>query len=194
MNAYNKKLMIFNKRNDYKIDIKTAKLLLNFCEPNFYQVSFIGTGLGGDIKIISKLQGKKVIGVEPQKSLQLVSEKKYKKIDGEFYKMNLGEYVKLKKKINGIFLFVHSFNHIPETQIRSFGNAITKNSFVIIINPNPEIQKIIGKTDKTVIEYRKSSYIEKILGCKIIFDFFYNPVKLKSEKIHLREAILLKRV
>ena len=104
--------------------------------------------------------------------------------------MNLGEFAN-KKKISGIFLFIHSINHITIKEIQKF-KKICKDSYIIIINPNPKIGKIVGKTDDTVISYLEMNDIEKLFKAKIIFDFFYHPIMLKRKRILLREAILLK--
>ena len=55
-----------------------------------------------------------------------------------------------------------------------------------------EIERIAGKTDKTVISYLNSKQIQKLLDSEIVFDIFYNYVKIKKKEICLREAILLK--
>ena len=62
----------------------------------------------------------------------------------------------------------------------------------IIINPNPEIEKIVGKTDQTVISYLKAKEIETLLKSEIVFDFFYNKKKIKTKEIFLREIIIFK--
>ena len=64
---------------------------------------------------------------------------------------------------------------------------------IIIINPNPQIERVVGKTDNTVISYLNSKQIQKLLNAKIIFNFFYNSVKIKNENIFLREIIVLKK-
>ncbi len=105
--------------------------------------------------------------------------------------MNLGEFAKISNSLSGIFLFIHSINHIPKSQINAFQKAI-KNSYIIIVNPNPEIERIVGKVDKTVISYLDSKRIQKLLDSEIIFDFFYNLIKVKGKDIFLREALVLK--
>jgi len=68
--------------------------------------------------------------------------------------------MKLSNKLSGIFIFIHSINHIPKKQISLLQKSI-KNSFIIIINPNPEIENIVGKTDSSVISYLNSKQIQK---------------------------------
>lgn len=192
MNYY-KKVKLFNERKDYKNDVNTARLLLDFCGKNADKIFFVGTGLGRDTEIITKLKGKTIVGIEPRRSFHSDSEKKYREFNGILHKTNLGRFIKIQKKISGIVLFIHSFNHIPSNQIKLLARSLQKNTYIIIINPNPEIESIFGKTDKTVIKYWEANKIKKILKCKIIFDFFYHPIKLKNGKIFIREALLLWR-
>jgi hypothetical protein len=193
LDLYYKKIEKFNSRTDYNEDIKHANLLLNYCILNSKKrnIFFIGTGLGGDIEIVRGLKNLEITGIEPRKSFQEEVEKVYKKINGKLLKMNLGEFTKTSKSLSGIFFFIHSINHIPKNQINLFQKAI-KNSYIIIINPNPEIEKVVGKVDNTVISYLDSKIIQKSLNCKIIFDYFYNLVELRKKDIFLREAIVLK--
>lgn len=193
MDPYYKKVEKFNSRIDYDEDVKYANLLLNYCISNSKKknIFFIGTGLGGDIQIAKGLQNVKITGIEPRETFQEKSEKAYKKIGGKLLKMNLGEFAKISNSLSGIFLFIHSINHIPKSQITAFQKSI-KNSYIIVVNPNPEIERIVGKVDKTVISYLDSKRIQKLLDSEIIFDFFYNLVKIKGKDIFLREALVLK--
>lgn len=193
MDPYYRKVKKFNASARYNEDVKYANLLLNYCLLNSKKknIFFIGTGLGGDIQIIKGLKNVKIIGIEPRESFQEETEKAYKKIGGKLLKMNLGEFAKISNSLSGIFLFIHSINHIPKNQINAFQIAI-KNSYIIVVNPNPEIERIVGKVDKTVISYLDSKRIQKLLDSEIIFDFFYNLVKVKGKDIFLREALVLK--
>jgi len=192
MDPYYEKVKKFNLREDYEYDVKSANLLLNYCisNSNKKKIFFIGTGIGGDIKIVKGIKNMQIKGIEPRISFQSEAEKIYKKQGGKLLKMNLGEFAN-KKKISGIFLFIHSINHITIKEIQKF-KKICKDSYIIIINPNPKIGKIVGKTDDTVISYLEMNDIEKLFKAKIIFDFFYHPIMLKRKRILLREAILLK--
>jgi hypothetical protein len=193
MDPYYEKVEKFNARVDYDTDVKYAGLLLNYCMLNSKKknIFFVGTGLGGDIQIIKGLKNIKVTGIEPRESFQEEAEKSYKKIGGKLLKMNLGEFTKISESMSGIFLFIHSINHIPNSQINAFQKTI-KNSYIIVVNPNPEIERVIGKVDKTVISYLDSKKVQKLLNSKIIFDFFYNSVKIKGKDIFLRETFVLK--
>jgi hypothetical protein len=193
MDDYVIKVKKFNQREDYLKDIKASQLLLEYCMSltSSKEIFIVGTGLGGDVNIIKNSKRFKITGIEPRQTFQEYSSKIYKKIGGKLLKMDLGEFVRTSKKISGIFLFVHSINHIPKKQISLLQKSI-KNSYIIIVNPNPEIEKIVGKTDQTVISYLSSKQIQKLLNCEIVFDFFYNLVKIKENEIFLREAILLK--
>jgi hypothetical protein len=192
MNSYYKKVKKFNSKKNYEDDIKSAKLLLQYCIDNSKKkkVFFIGTGLGGDIKIVKGIKNIEVTGVEPRETFQDSAEKVYKKIGGKLLKMNLGQFSKTKK-LSGIFMFIHSINHITKKELEQLQKACV-NSYFIIINPNPEIEKVIGKTDDTVISYLKMNDIKKILKTTMIFDYFYSPIQIKKREIFLREIILLK--
>jgi len=190
--SYYEKVKTFNLREDYKHDVNIAKLLLTYCISFTHKIFIIGTGLGGDLKILNDFNDVKIVGIEPRPEFHFQVESTYKKFGARILKMDLKQFVKKSKKISGICLFIHSINHIPENQIKLFARYIQKNSFIVIINPNPQIGKIIGKTDKTVITYLNSKKIQKLLNCDILFDFFYNPIKIKGSEVFLREAILLK--
>jgi len=194
MDNYINKVKKFNKRIDYTKDINTAQLFLKFCIPliKSKKIFFIGTGLGGDSKIIKNIKNFEIIGIEPRQTFQEYASKEYEKIGAKLLKKNLGDFAKSSKKISGIFLFIHSINHISKSQILKF-ERIAKKSYIIIINPNPQIEKIVGKTDTTVISYLNSKQIQKLLDVEIIFDFFYNPIKIKNKNIFLREVIVLKK-
>jgi hypothetical protein len=190
---YIDKVKKFNEREDYDKDVEAAQLFLKYCLPLIQskKIFVVGTGLGGDIKIIKDIKNFKITGIEPRQTFHDYSLREYKKIGGELLKMDLGEFVKTNKSLSGIFLFIHSINHIPKKQIELLKKSM-KNSYIIILNPNPKIGKIVGKTDKTVISYLNSKQIQKLLNAKVIFDFFYNLVKIDEKEILLREAILLK--
>jgi len=192
MDSYYEKIKKFNSKKNYEDDIKSAKLLLQYCIDNSKKkkVFFIGTGLGGDIKIVKGIKNIEVTGVEPRETFQDSAEKVYKKIGGKLLKMNLGQFSKTKK-LSGIFMFIHSINHITKKELEQLQKACV-NSYFIIINPNPEIEKVIGKTDDTVISYLKMNDIKKILKTTMIFDYFYSPIQIKKREIFLREIILLK--
>jgi hypothetical protein len=191
---YYKKIRQFNKRKDYSKDVFVAQLFLEYCirDSKIKNVFFIGTGLGKDLKIINNSKGLKISGIEPRVNFHKEASKAYEKLNAKLLKMGLGKFVEKSKKLTGIFLFIHSLNHIPKTELEKFSNAI-KNSFIIIINPNPELEGIVGKTDKTVITYLNSKKIEKILGCHLLFDFYYNPVCLKGKEVFLRQVLLFKK-
>lgn len=193
MDYYLDKVKKFNQRIDYKIDVNIAKLLVNsiLSQNRSKKIFVVGTGLGGDTKIVKNLNEFEIIGIEPRKSFQTNAKKIYDKFGGKLEKCSLGDFVKTSKKLSGIFLFVHSINHIPINELEEISRVI-KQSYVIIINPNTELEKIAGKTDETVISYLNSKDINKILGGKIIFDFFYNQIIINEKSIFLREAILLK--
>lgn len=189
---YYEKVKNFNKRSDYVYDINIGRLLLSYAlDHKIKNITIVGTGLGKDAEIIKDVNNKKIIGIEPRTEFQKESYLRYQKFRGKLHKMNLGEFVNSQKRLSGIFLFVHSINHIPKKQLEAFGNSLQANSKIIIINPNPDIGKIVGKLDNTVISYLDSKRIQKILKCNIIFDFFYHQVDLKGHKMFLREAILL---
>lgn len=187
------KVKKFNQRKDYQKDVSTAKLFLEYCLTikKIKNIYFIGTGLGGDSHIIKNIKNYKIIGIEPRETFQKEASKVYEKFGGELIKADLGEFIKSSKKVSGIFLFIHSVNHIPVKQIKQLQKSM-KNSLIIIINPNPEIENIVGKTDQTVISYLNSEKIKKLFQSEIIFDFFYNSVKIKENQIFLREVIVLK--
>jgi hypothetical protein len=193
LDNYIDKVKKFNDREDYLKDIKTAKFFLENYLSNVKskKIYFIGTGLGGDSKIIQGIKNPKVIGVEPRDTFQEQATKVYNNFGGKLMKMDLGEFSKINSKLSGIFLFIHSINHISKNQLMYF-QKIVKNSFIIIINPNPEIEKIVGKTDQTVISYLKAKEIETLLKSEIVFDFFYNKKKIKTKEIFLREIIIFK--
>lgn len=193
LDDYIDKVKKFNNREDYLGDIKTAKFFLENYLSNIKskKIYFIGTGLGGDSKIIEGIKNPKVIGIEPRDSFQEQATKAYNNFGGKLMKMDLGEFSKKKSKLSGIFLFIHSINHISKNQLRCF-QKIIKNSFIIIINPNPQIEKIVGKTDQTVISYLNAKEIGTLLKSEIVFDFFYNKKKIKTKEIFLREIIILK--
>ncbi len=193
MDYYIDKVKDFNKRIDYAKDVNTARLFLEFYMPliKSKKIFVIGTGLGGDSKIIKDVKNFKITGIEPRQTFQEHASREYKKIGAKLLKMNLGEFVKTSNSLSGIFLFIHSINHIPKSQINAFQKAI-KNSYIIVVNPNPEIERIVGKVDKTIISYLDSKRIQKLLDSEIIFDFFYNLVKIKGIDIFLREALVLK--
>ena len=193
LDNYINKIKKFNDREDYLEDIKTAKFFLENYLSNIKskKIYFIGTGLGGDSKIIQDIENPKVIGVEPRDTFQEQATKVYNNFGGKLMKMDLGEFSKINSKLSGIFLFIHSINHISKNQLRHF-QKIVKNSFIIIINPNPQIEKIVGKTDQTVISYLNAKEIQTLLKSEIVFDFFYNKKKIKTKEIFLREIIILK--
>lgn len=193
MDTYFDKVQKFNKREDYRDDINIAKLLLKNCLESLKnrEIFVIGTGLGGDSAILQDITDCKITGIEPRESFQEEVSKIYKKKNWKFIKCDLGEFVKLSESRSGIFLFIHSINHIPKKQIESLKKVI-KKSFIIIINPNPEIEKIFGKTDNTVISYLNSKQIKKLFSSEIVFDLFYHQILIKNKNILLREAIVLK--
>ena len=193
-NQYLMKVKKFNERSNYIYDIDTVKLFLDYYFNIFptKKIFVIGTGLGGDIKKINMLKGKKLIGIEPRIIFYENAKKIYQNLNGQIFNLSLGDWIsKSKSKLSGIFLFMHSINHIPQNEIKIFKQSI-KNSYILIINPNPEIGKIMGKTDKTVYSYLDKNNLEKILNSTTIFDFYYHPIMLKRKRILLREAILLK--
>ena len=194
MDNYIDKDKKINKKIDYTRDINTARLVLEYCIPlvKSKRIFFVGTGLGGDSKIVKNIRDFEIIGIEPRETFQKYATKQYNKIGSKVYKKNLGDFVKRFKKLSGIFFFIHSINHISKNQILAF-EKITKKSYIIIINPNPQIERVVGKTDNTVISYLNSKQIQKLLNAEIIFNFFYNSVKIKNENIFLREIIVLKK-
>jgi hypothetical protein len=194
MDNYIDKVKKFNKKIDYTRDINTARLVLEYCIPlvKSKKIFFVGTGLGGDSKIVKNIRDFEIIGIEPRETFQEHATKQYNKIGAKLYKKNLGDFVKIFKKLSGIIFFIHSINHISKNQILAF-EKITKKSYIIIINPNPQIERVVGKTDNTVISYLNSKQIQKLLNAEIIFNFFYNSVKIKNENIFLREIIVLKK-
>lgn len=153
----------------------------------------IGTGLGEDIESAKNIKGLKIIGLEPRDTFQQIAAKKYTRYGHRLFKGDLEQFAKKYKNIRGVFLFMHSLNHIPHRQIREFEKNIKRNSYIVLVNPNPSIEKIKGKTDKTAIHYLNSKKIVKLLKSEIIFDFFYNPKPVKYQKIPIREALLLKK-
>lgn len=193
LDNYVDKVKKFNGKEDYLVDVKIAKFFLEnyLSKIKSKKIYFIGTGLGADSKIIEDVKNSKIIGLEPRDSFQEQAVKVYKNFGGKLIKVNLGEFSKDNSKLSGIFLFIHSINHIPKNQLRSF-QKIVKNSYIIIINPNPQIEKIVGKTDRTVISYLNAKEIEDLLKSKIVFDLFYNKKKIRTKEIFLREVIILK--
>lgn len=188
------KIKKFNERSDYIYDINTVKLFLDYCFNIFptKKIFVVGTGLGGDIKKINLSKDKKVIGIEPRIIFYNNAKKVYHELNGEIFNLSLGEWIlKSKNKLTGIFLFIHSINHIPHNEIEIFKQSI-KKSYILIIIPNPEIGKIMGKTDKTVYSYLNKIKLEKMLNSTAVYDFYYHPIMLKRKRIMLREAILLK--
>ena len=191
---YYGKVKQFNLRKDYLTDVKVAKLLVDYCLTSsiIKRIFIIGTGLGADIDIIKDKKMVQLTGIEPRITFYEEAFKEYRRRGGKLLNMTLGEFVnKSRRRLSGIFLFVHSINHIPRYELKLL-RKLMRNSFVIIINPNPELERIVGKTDKTVISYLTCSKIERILNCSTIFDFFYHPVKIKGKEVSLREAILLR--
>lgn len=195
MDKYIEKVQKFNQKNNYILDVETGKLLLQYCLPAKQKKIFvIGTGLGEDVDIVLNFKNMKITGIEPRQSFQEFAEKKYSKYRFKLLKQDLGEFsLTNKQKIGGIFLFIHSLNHIPHAQIKEFEKILKKNSYILLINPNPMIEKIKGKTDKTAFHYLNSKKISNLLKSKIIFDFFYNPKPVRGQRIPIREAILLKK-
>ena len=193
VDSYFDKVQKFNERYDYLKDINTARLFLEDCLINskIKNIFIIGTGIGGDSKILQNIKNCKIVGIEPRESFQKEASKIYRKMNGVLIKCDLGKFIESYKNLSGIFLFIHSINHIPKKQIRLFQKSI-KNSYIVIINPNPKLEKITGKTDPTVISYLDSKQIQKLLDSEIIFDVFYNSVTIKGKKILLREGIVLK--
>ena len=169
MDNYIDKVKKFNKKIDYTRDINTARLVLEYCIPlvKSKKIFFVGTGLGGDSKIVKNIRDFEIIGIEPRETFQEHATKQYNKIGAKLYKKNLGDFVKIFKKLSGIIFFIHSINHISKNQILAF-EKITKKSYIIIINPNPQIERVVGKTDNTVISYLNSKQIQKLLNFFII--------------------------
>lgn len=195
MDQYIEKVKKFNEKDNYRLDVAVARLLLKNCLAGKQNTLYvIGTGLGVDVDVVRDIKGIKVVGLEPRESFQKLAAEKYRKFGFKLYKVNLGQFVKLSpKSIGGVFLFMHSLNHIPYAQIRALDKILKKNSYIIVINPNPMIEKIKGKTDKTAIRYLNDRRIVKLLKSKVIFDFFYNPKPVRYQKIPIREALLLKK-
>lgn len=190
---YYEKVKNFNKRSDYAFDIDAGRLLLHHAlDDKIKKITIIGTGLGKDAEIIKNIRNVKITGIEPREEFQKESQARYRKFGGTLHNMSLGEFVRgSKRKMSGVFLFVHSINHIPKKQLHAFARSLQKNSKVIVINPNPQIGRVVGKLDDTVVSYLDAHEIQKILKCRIAFDFFYHQVQLKGTDIFLREAILL---
>jgi len=192
--GYFNKVKKFNTRKDYQFDVDTASLFFEYCLSNkkLKELFIVGTGLGADVPMIKKLKTVQITGIEPRSIFYEKALKIYQKINGKLLNMTLGDFVKNSHgSLHGVFLFMHTINHIPRIELKRLKERI-KDSFVIVINPNPEIRRIVGKTDKTVISYLTCNNILKIFNCNLVFDFFYHPTKLKGKKIFLREAILLK--
>ena len=194
MDHYIEKVKKFNEKDNYKLDIRVANMLIKNHVSNKQKTLYIiGTGLGEDLEVAKNITGLRIIGLEPRPTFQEIAAKKYKKFGYQLLKEDLGQFVKSSKSTVGFFLFMHSFNHIPYRQIKALEKILKKDSYIIIINPNPMIEKIKGKTDKTAIRYLNSEKISKMLNSQIIFDFFYNPKPVKYQKIPIREALLLKK-
>ena len=85
MDPYYEKVKKFNLRVDYEYDVKSANLLLNYCisNSNKKKIFFIGTGIGGDIKIVKGIKNMQIKGIEPRISFQSEAEKIYKKQGGK---------------------------------------------------------------------------------------------------------------
>ena len=66
MDDYIDKVKKFNDREDYLIDINTAKFFLENYLANMKskKIYFIGTGLGGDARIIKNIKNSKVCQIE----------------------------------------------------------------------------------------------------------------------------------
>lgn len=195
MDQYVKKVQKFNAKDNYNLDIKTGRLLIKYClSKKLKNLYVIGTGLGEDIEIVSDFKHLKIIGIEPRITFQEFAEKKYSKFGFKLIKQDLGEFAESHShKISGIFLFIHSLNHIPHSQIKALEKILKKDSYILAINPNPMIEKIKGKTDKTAFHYLSSKRISILLKSEIIFDFFYNPKPVRGQRIPIREAMLLKK-
>ncbi|PBO85638.1 MAG: hypothetical protein COA77_03420 [Thaumarchaeota archaeon] len=195
MDHYIEKVKKFNQKDNYHLDIETGKLLIKYCLTSKQKIFYvIGTGLGEDIEIVKSFKNVKIIGIEPRITFQEFAEKKYSKFGFKLIKQDLGEFTSsYSHKIYGIFLFIHSLNHIPHAQIKSLEKIMKKDSYILVINPNPLIEQIKGKTDKTAFHYLNSKKISNLLKSEIIFDFFYNPKPVRGQRIPIREAILLKK-
>lgn len=194
MDHYIEKVKKFNEKDNYKLDIRVANMLIkNHISDKQKTLYIIGTGLGEDLEVASNIKNLKVIGLEPRPTFQEIAARKYSKFGYRLLKTDLGQFVKSSKSMVGVFLFMHSFNHIPYRQIRALEKILKKDSYIVVINPNPMIEKIKGKTDKTAIRYLNSEKISKMLDSKILFDFFYNPKPVRYQKIPIREALLLKK-
>jgi len=192
--SYYQKVRAFNKRTEYSEDIKFGNLLLEYCVNVYHKkkIFVIGTGLGGDIKVFKGIKSKLIVGIEPRKQFYTKAVKEYQRLGGTLLNLNLGQFVeKSNQKLTGIFVFMHSINHIPRKELKVLAKSM-KNSLIIIINPNPQLTKITGKTDKTVISYLSAKRIQKIFDCNVVFDFFYGLIKIKGKNLLLREALLLK--
>lgn len=191
---YFNKVKKFNTRKDYQLDVDTASLFLEYCLLNkkLKELFIVGTGLGVDVPMIKKLKTIQIIGIEPRPIFYERALKVYQKINGKLLNVTLGDFVKNSHgSLHGIFLFMHTINHIPRIELKRLKERI-KDSFIIIINPNPSIGKIVGKLDDSVISYLDVKQIHKIFNGKIIYDFFYHSIRLRDKDILLREAILLK--
>ncbi len=195
MDKYIEKVHKFNQKDNYLLDINTGKLLIKYCLTKNHKILYvIGTGLGEDIEIVRNFKNLKIIGIEPRETFQKFAEKKYSKFGFKLIKQDLGEFVESNsQKISGIFLFIHSLNHIPQSQIKLLEKLMKKDSYILAINPNPMIEKIKGTTDKTAFHYLSSKKVSDLLKSEIVFDFFYNPKPVRSQIIPIREAILLKK-
>jgi len=192
--GYFNKVKKFNTRKDYQFDVDAASLFLEYCLSNkkLKELFIVGTGLGADIPMIKKLKTVQITGIEPRPIFYEKALKVYQKINGKLLNVTLGDFVKNSHgSLHGIFLFMHTINHIPRIELKRLKERI-KDSFVIIINPNPNIGKIVGKLDDSIISYLNVKQIHKIFNGKIIYDFFYHSIRLKDKDILLREAILLK--
>lgn len=192
--SYYEKVKNWNLRVDYKKDIETISLLTNYClsKVNSTDLYFIGTGLGADIDSIVKSQKfKSIIGIEPILNFYDNALPKYENIGAKLLNYSLGELSQKNTELSGIFIFSHSINHISKEELKQF-QKILKKSYIIIINPNPEFPKRFWWTDETILDYFSCNDIANLLNCESIFDFFYNLVDIKDEKIFVRNAVLLK--
>ena len=151
----------------------------------------IGTGLGSDIDSITKYKKlNSIIGIEPIEKFYQNALPKYHQLGASLLNITLEELSSKNQELSGIFVFCHSINHINEAELKKFKKSL-KKSFLIIINPNPEFPKRFWWTDDTIIDYFSGNDIETLLNCELIFDFFYNLVDIKGEKIFVRNAVLL---
>ena len=192
--SYYEKVKNWNLRVDYKKDIETISLLTNYCisKINSTDLYFVGTGLGADIdSIVKSKKLKSITGIEPLKNFFDIALPKYEKIGATLLNCSLAQLSQKNTDLSGIFIFSHSINHITEDELKQF-QKILKKSLIVIINPNPEFPKRFWWTDDTILNYFSGNDIATLLNCELIFDFFYNLVDIKGEKIFVRNAVLLK--